>query len=338
MIKRMFNRDCATNVFFVTITIIVCVICFNADNGICEDKLTIRIGSQPVTLPELVTRLQGTLESTYSDKYNIEWIDFTHAGPGIEAIVAGEIDIFDGGVMPLIQGREKGRNYWAVGNSIANVTGLTVRKDANINKLSDLKGKTIAYPGRGSWQYAILLMCAEEGGFKIDDIKLYKARFPEMPILLKKKAVDGFVGVEPFLSLTVVEDNAKILFRPYERIQHYGKAMVSGFYITRPEFATEHQEALADVLKVFSETSTWIAKNPEEASKVYADVFKGKITQEVLSYSLKHGLVFLSDIVPQYNHWEQFIKLSNGYGITNIQNINAFVQDFIHPEFAKSIK
>jgi len=295
-----------------------------------KEKLVIKIGVQPVILPELITQSKGILEKKYKNKYEISWIEFTHAGPGIEAMAAGEIDFLDAGVMPLIQGREKGRDYWAVGNSIGNVTGMVIRKDPGIKGLKDLKGKKVSYPGAGSWQYAILLMALEKGGLTIKDVELHRARFPEMPILMKKKSVDAFVGVEPFLSLSIVEGDAEMGFRPADEL--------SGFFVVRPAFAKSNPEAVTNVLAEFHETSKWIKSHPEEAAEEYAKVFKGAIKKEVILYAIKNGLTFMDDIVPTYDHWIKFINSTNSYELTKIADIETFVKDFIHPEFAKKVR
>lgn len=293
-----------------------------------KEKLTIRIGVQPVLLPELITKLQGTLEKKYKDKYDIQWIEFTHGGPGIEAMAAGEIDLFDAGVMPLIQGKEKGRDYWAVGISGANTTGMVVRKDLAIQNVKDLKGKKIAYPGAGSWQLANLLMVLEKAELSVNDVELYKARFPEMPILLKKKAIDGYVGVEPFLSLSVVEGDAEMIFAP--------PGELAGFIVARPAFAKSYPEAITDILREFNASAKWIRSNPNEAAEEFSKIFKGATTKEVIFHAMKRG-IFIEDLTPNYDHWIRFIGLTNRYKLTDIKDIEKFVKELIHPEFAKKM-
>ena len=298
------------------------------NESVAKEKLTIRIGVQPVLMPELMTQLQGTLEKKFKDKYDIRWIEFTHAGPGIEAMAAGEIDLFDAGVMPLIQGKEKGRDYWAVGISTANVTGMVVRKDVGMKSFKELKGKKIAYPGAGSWQLANLLMVLEKADLTINDVELYKARFPEMPILLKKKAIDGYVGVEPFLSLSAVEGDGEMIFSP--------PGELAGFIVVRPAFAKSNPEAITDILREFNASAKWIRSRPNEAAEEFSRVFKGATTKEVILHAMKRG-IFIEDLTPNYDHWIKFIGLTNKYKLTDVKDIEKFVKELIHPEFAKKM-
>jgi sulfonate transport system substrate-binding protein len=298
-----------------------------------QDKIPVRIGIQPIILPEAILRVQSTLEKKYGDKYAFTWINMTHAAPAIEGLIAGSIDIADGGSLPLIAGRARGLDYWAVGDTVGDVTGLVVRIDSNIKTLADLKGKKIAYPGKGSWQYGLLLMALEGTGVNIDQIHLIGARFPEMPLLLQKKAVDGFVGVEPFLSMTVANGQAKLLFRPSWKITQKENTLVSGQVIVRPDFARQHPQALRIFLKEFANASRFVKHNPKEAAAIFHKLFPNVVTEKVFNQAVKSGLIYLEDPKPRTDEWVKFVALTNKLGLTKISNPEEFVKAYVHPEF-----
>src|SRR5574340_353410 len=177
-----------------------------------QDRLPIRIGIQPNILPEVILRAQKTLERKYGRIYDIKWIDTTHAGAAIEAMVAGSMDITDAAALPLMQAHERGLDIWGVADSVGDVTGIVVRNDSGIKTAADLKGKTLAFPGKGALQQTLVEMALEGTGVPISDVNLVRARFPEMPLLLEKKAVDGFAGAEPFLSMVLAKGEARMLF------------------------------------------------------------------------------------------------------------------------------
>ncbi len=298
-------------------------------------KVPIRIAVQPNILPEIILRAQKTLEKKYGDKYDIRWIDVTHAAPAIEAIVAREVDITDAGVLPLIQGRERGLEYWAVADAVGDVTGIVVRTDSAIRTAADLKGKTLAFPGRGSWQHGLLQLALEGTGVSDSDINLVRARFPEMPLLLEKKAVDGFSGAEPFMSMTLSKGQARLLFRPASKLQQKEGTLISGHVVARAGFAREHPDALRAFLKEFGDASRFIRNNPQEAAKIYAQVFPGVVTEDVFLYAVNHGLVYLADVKPRPEDWVKFIAFTNKAGLTKIADPKAFVKDYVHPEFVE---
>jgi sulfonate transport system substrate-binding protein len=301
--------------------------------GTAQDKIPVRIGIQPIILPEAILRAQGTLEKKYGDKYAFKWIDVTHAAPAIEGMIAGSIDIIDAGVLPLIAGRARGLDYWAVADTVGDVTGLVVGADSNIKTLADLKGKKIAYPGKGSWQYGLLLMALKGTGVNIDQIHLVSARFPEMPLLLQKKAVDGFAGVEPFMSMVVAKGQAKLLFRPSWQITQKENTLISGQVVVRPDFARQHPQALRVFLKEFANASRFVKHNPKEAAAIFHKLFPNVVTEKVFHQAVKSGLIYLQDVKPRVDDWVKFVTLTNKLGLTKISNPEGFAKAYIHPEF-----
>lgn len=299
------------------------------------DRVPVRIGVQPNILPEVIMRAQGTLEQKYGDKYDFQWLDVTHAAPAIEALVANSIDITDAGVLPLIAGRARGHDYYAVADAVGDVTGLVVRADSGIKTPADLKGKTIAYPGKGSWQYGLLLMALEGSGVKESEINLVRARFPEMHVLMQKGSVDGFAGTEPFMSTVLSTGEGKLLFRPASVLQQKEGTLISGHVVARGGFIKEHPEALKVYLEEFARASRFIRENPKEAGAVFARVFPGVVTPEVFEYAIDHGLVYLNSVKPRPEDWEKFVKTTNRYGLTKIDDPAKFAEKYVRPDFVE---
>lgn len=301
--------------------------------AIAADKIPVRIGVQPNILPEVIMRTQRTLETKYGDKYDFQWIDVTHAAPAIEALVANSIDITDAGVLPLIIGRAKGHDYYAVADTVGDVTGLVVRRDRGIERPADLKGKTIAYPGKGSWQHGLLLMALEGTNVRETDINLVRARFPEMHVLMQKGSVDGFAGAEPFISTVLSAAEGKLLFRPASVLKQKEDTLVSGHVVARGAFIKEHPDALRAFLTEFAKASRFIRENPEEAGALFAKVFPGVVTKDVFNYAIKNGLVYLKDVKPRPADWVKFVEMTNKFGLTEIVDPERFANGYVRPEF-----
>lgn len=301
--------------------------------ALAQTKVPIRIGVQPNILPEVILRAQKTLERKYGHLYDIQWIDTTHAAAAIEAMVADSMDITDAAALPLMQARERGIDIYAVADAVGDVTGIVVRSDSGIKTGADLKGKTLAFPGKGSLQQTLVQMVLEDSGVNINEVNLVRARFPEMPLLLEKKAVDGFAGAEPFLSMVLSKGEARLLFKASSRIQQKEGTMIVGQVAVRGAFARQHPEALKAFLKEFQEASRFIKSNPNDAAKIFASVFPGGVNDEIFKYALNNGLVYFHDVKPRKEDWLKLIAFSNKAGLTNINNPEAFLKDYLHPEF-----
>ncbi|WP_397474702.1 ABC transporter substrate-binding protein [Pusillimonas sp.] len=298
-----------------------------------QEKLTIRIGIQPNILPEAILRANQTLEQKYGDVYEIRWVDTTHAGAAIEAMVAGSIDITNAAALPLILAHAQGLDIWGVADSIGDVSGIVVGKDSGIDSVADLAGKTLAYPGRGSLQQALIEAALEEGGVASSEVRLVRARFPEMPLLLQREAVDGFSGTEPFISMLLSQGEGKLLYRLSDKLQQKENTMIIGQIGVRGEFARQHPDALRAVLAEFQEASRFVRSNPKEAAKVFAAVFPTVVDEKSFTYALEHGLVYFEDVQPNKDQWIKFLEFSNKAGLTEIADPDAFLDSYLHPEF-----
>jgi sulfonate transport system substrate-binding protein len=299
-----------------------------------QRKVVVRIGVQPFIIPSVIMRDQQTLEKKYGDRFEFRWLDMTHAAPVIEAMVAGELDLADGGSPPLIQARAAGHDIYAVGDTLGEVTGLVVRKDAGITTIRELKGRHLAFPGKLSWQFALLRMALEDVGLSVDDVRLSLARLPEMPLLFEKKAVDGFVGVDPFVSLVVFNGQGTILFRPSMKLTHKEGTIVGGNVAARGAFARQHPEAVTLYLKEFQATSRWMKENPREAGRLFEKILKGRVTEPLFMYMMAHGLTYFQNIKPRYEDMTDLVNLLNKYQITTIADVDGFVKGYVRPEFA----
>ena len=313
---------------------LVGLFCAGSTSWAEQPRVVVRIGVQPNILPDVILRARKTLESKYGDRYDFQWIDTTHAGAAIEAMVAGSMDITDAAALPLIQAAERGLKIWAVADSIGDVVGIAVRTDSGIQSPSDLAGKTLAYPGKGSLQYALIELALAGTNVKLSDLKLVRAGFADMPLLIKRKAIDGFSGAEPFLYYVLADGEAKLIIRPSSVIQQKEGTMIVGAIGVRSEFAKAHPDALKAFLTEFQNASRSIKSDPDGAAEIFSGVFPGVVTKNSFNYAVNHGLVYFKDVKPRKEDWQKFIEFSNKAGLTKIDDPAAFLERFLHPEFA----
>ena len=70
------------------------------------------------------------------------------------ALAAGEIDIAQAGMGPAIVASAR-LPAKLIAVSMLEMTAIIVPTDGPIQSVADLKGKTVAFPGRGSQQYPL---------------------------------------------------------------------------------------------------------------------------------------------------------------------------------------
>lgn len=301
-----------------------------------EAKPTIRLAMQPLISPAWVLRQQRTLEEKYG--YKVEWVDASNAAAVMEALAANATDFGEGGSAPLIQGRAAGGDFWAIADFAGGVALAVAKSGSGINKLEDLRGKKIAYPGNGTWQYVLLQLAFKKGGFTEKDVSLYKSAFPDMPLLLEKGAVDAFMGVDPFGSLLEVKGAGKVIFKADDVLPGKKEGHgLSGYVVVRKEYAIKYPQAVSDFLKASQEAINWMNADTQRAAKFFeTEVFKGGVPAAAVEHSLRNKyIVYFNDITPDPANTVDVVQRMNEFELTKISNAAAFAKDFVHPEFAK---
>jgi uncharacterized protein len=135
------------------------------------------------------TKIRCSVESTGGSVYNIN------------TIKNGELD-FGIAQSDVVYQASKGEGKFA-GNAVPKLKSvmaiypelltLVTRKDANINKLIDVKGKRINLGNPGSGNEATALTLFSESGIKKDDLAFAGAlKASEMPDALRDNKIDGY--------------------------------------------------------------------------------------------------------------------------------------------------
>lgn len=92
-------------------------------------------------------------------------------------------------------------------------SAVMVHKDSQIFRTEDLKGKTIAIPGRYANQRLILYRELKKVGMNLNDVRVVEMPPPDMPAALYSKAVDAITSGEPFMGQTELDGYGRCLYQ-----------------------------------------------------------------------------------------------------------------------------
>ncbi len=92
-------------------------------------------------------------------------------------------------------------------------TAVVVHKDSNIFHPADLRGKTIAIPGRYANQKLILYRELKKVGLTFNDVTILEMPPPDMPAALQTRSVDAITSGEPFMGQTELDGYGRVLFQ-----------------------------------------------------------------------------------------------------------------------------
>jgi NitT/TauT family transport system substrate-binding protein len=144
--------------------------------------------------------------------------------------------------------------------------------DESIEKISDLKGKTIYLTGKGTTPDYVLQYVLEENGLSTEDVTLeYKAEATEVAAHLTMD--ENAIGLlpQPFATATMVKnDKLKTIFdmnTEWEKVVDDKQSMmVTGVTVVRKEFLEENEGAVKLFLKDQKQSAEYVNSNVENAA------------------------------------------------------------------------
>ena len=221
---------------------------------------TLRIGYQKGWLSILKGR--GTLEKRLAPLgVNVTWTEF-NAGPvQLEALNVGAIDFGDVGEAPPIFAQAAGAPLVYAGATVPRpqLEAIVVPKDSPIQKVSDLKGKRIAYNKGSNVQY-FLAKLLQKNGLQYTDVQHIHLPPPDARAAFEKGAVDAWIIWDPFLASAQKTLDARLL------VDAKGVVNNRQYYFTSRDFATKNTDVLKIAIAEVNSIDGWIRDNKPAAA------------------------------------------------------------------------
>jgi aliphatic sulfonates family ABC transporter substrate-binding protein len=320
----------------ISIAVLVAVIASLAWSGppVLAQSKTIRIGYQPGPVLAWIVKEKQLLEKR---GYKPEWTLFQYAAPELEAMAAGSIDMGVMGTLPIVMVSVNNPDIWYEYDELGNGAGMVVAADSGIKSAADLKGKKIAFPGKASQQYGLLMSYLGRAGVKESDFELFRANAPDMRTLLDKKQVDGFIAWAPFTSEAVRSGAARNLWTADDVAKLKGGHWLNGGWAVRAQYAKDNPQAVVDVAKALHEATELLRSKPDEAAQIFAKATG--LAPEVNGYVIKNEyFVYFDpkDTVPSRAAIKQMVDLLTEHKVVKIdKNVDELLTQLVHPEFAE---
>lgn len=290
---------------------------------------TINFGVQPATMPIYIARAAGLLDPI-EKKHNvkIEFKSFSYGAPENQALAAGELQIASAGMGPAIVAAARlPAKLLAI--SILEQTAILAPKDSDIKTVEDLRDKNIAYPGKGSQQYPLLVKALADVGMKITDVNLFKTKGSDVPTLLGNKSVDAGITWDPHVSNALAAGHSRVLIKAEKILPiKAGNYIGNGVY-AREDFIEKHPELVQDIITSIVQAIDIILKEPDKAVDMWTEQIG--FPKEVIALSLKEGIsVYNRDIAPEESTITAYTKFLKDADILKAEDNPKF-----DPSFAK---
>lgn len=257
----------------------------------------VNIGVQPATQPIYIAKAAGYLKPI-EEKHDVTFVlhSFSYGAPENQALASGALDLASAGMGPAIVASAR-LPAQLLGITILEQTAIIVPADSGIASVADLKGKKIAYPGKGSQQYPLLVKALADAGMAINDVQLFKTKGSDVTQLVTQKDVDAGITWDPHVSKALASGNAKVLIKAESILPlKSGHYIGNGFY-GRKEFVDNNEQLVQDVMGALVKAIALIQNEPETAIAMWSEEIG--FPSDVIAFSLNEQIsVYDLDIVP----------------------------------------
>ncbi len=275
---------------------------------------TINFGTQPATMPIYIARSMGLLDEVEKKHdVKIEFKVFSYGAPENQALAAGELQIASAGMGPAIVAAARlPAKLLAI--SILEQTAIIVPIDSPIKSVAELKGKRIAFPGKGSQQYPLLVKALADAGLELSDIELFKTKGSDVPTLLANKSVDAGITWDPHVSNALAAGHSKVLIKAEKILPIKAGHYIGNGVYAREDFIAARPELVQDLITSIVKAIDFILKNEDKAVDMWAKEIG--FPKEVISFSLREKIsVYNLDVAPESSTIVPYTKFLKDAGI-----------------------
>lgn len=262
---------------FPTVLILVLAVVFagSVDEAIAKSqkpsgvKPVLKVGYLPIThsLPLVVA---DKLDQAAYERFKLELVPFSSWPELTEALNGGKIQAAITMFELAMVSQKRGVPVQVVALSHTNGDVLVVAK--NIEKLEDLKGKTVAIPHRLSGHNILLYKALKDKGINYQEVGKLEMAPPDMPAALARGEVAGYIVAEPFGAQAVVGGQGKVLLRA----QEIWPGWICCGLVIDSRLAAENSAAVQELVTSLVKAGKFIQKNRPEAVGIAQQYMKIK--------------------------------------------------------------
>lgn len=215
-------------------------------------------------------------------------------------------------------------------------SAVVVHKDSGIFQTADLRGKTIAVPGRYANQRLIIYRELKKAGMTFDDVKIIEMPPPDMPAALASRAVDAITSGEPFMGQAELDGYGRTLWQAKD----VWPGFISCVLAVHEDAIRDHRPEIQRLVDGIAASGKWIDQSMEHRMDAAEFVAKNYYNQNprLLKYVLSKppDRVTYSRLKPLQKEFEEIEQLAKEAGmLQGTAHFDDYVDDTFAPDPAK---
>jgi NitT/TauT family transport system substrate-binding protein len=289
-----------------------------------------RVGFLPVTC-HLTCPVTDFINKEISGKNSFDPIRF-HAWPELkEAYLSGYTPATFILAPMAIALREQGVPIKIVYLGHREGGDVMVHKDSQIFRTEDLRGKTVAVPGRYANHRLILYRELKKAGMELSDVNIVEMPPPDMPAALYSRSVDAVTSGEPFMGQTELDGYGRALYR----VRDVWPGFISCVLAVSEDAIKNRRDEVQRLVDGIAKSGKWLDSGMDNRMAAAQFVSKQYYNQDprLLTYVLSKPAdrVKYSKLKPARANFEEIEQLAKEAGI--LQGTARF-DDYVDDSFA----
>jgi NitT/TauT family transport system substrate-binding protein len=208
---------------------------------------------------------------------------------------------------------------------------VMVHRDSGIYRTQDLRGKTVAVPGRYANHRLILYRELKKAGMKLEDVNIVEMPPPDMPAALYSRSVDAITSGEPFPGQTEMDGYGRALYR----VKEVWPGFISCVLAVREDVIKNRRNEVQQLVDGIAKSGKWLDSamtNRLEAAQFVSRFYYNQHPR-LLEYVLSKppDRVIYSKLKPLRANFEEIETLGREAGI--LQGTARF-EDYVDDSFA----
>ena len=213
------------------------------------------------------------LKSGALEKRGLKIEEFAVASGNLtmQQMVARQVDLGTYAAQSFIIGHDKG-GLVAIAQieNVGKTAQIVTRKDLNITKVEDLKGRKIANQTGSSIANVFVDIIAPKAGLKKGDFQEVRMNVNDMVAALAAKTVDAMVNVEPYNGIAVAE-GIGISIMDFSSVDR-----MPVFMAATPDFVEKNPATVIAYLKAWQDVARDFKEKPDKVAEAIHTFFTSK--------------------------------------------------------------
>ncbi|MFY9638385.1 MAG: ABC transporter substrate-binding protein [Methanobacterium sp.] len=302
------------------IIVLVVLLAFGTYNYVTAMDETIVVGYLPTSLDSALF-VANDLGMFKKEGIKVQLVPFRTGSELIDAANKNQIDVGYVGITPVTSSIDQNSSVKIVAAVNQEGSGIVVSNNGTINNITDLKGKKILIPKKGSIQDVLLRYLLLKNNVNPASVNITEMEVPLMQNALISGDVDGYIAWEPYVTQAKIDGSGRILMNSNDIWSDIPTCVV----ISTNKFMKQKPDQLKKFLKVHVEATDYVNTHEDETALIVSKKLGTNVNVEI---EARNNIKFIAVPTTEFeNNLMKLVEVQKQLGYikgNNTDNISSF--------------